>query len=109
MSIPHSRVAPAWRDALVAMAAATHHPANVVDWGDSSAICVEFECNRYLLATQVSKVRHEDPDAAGGWSVQLRARTSGGDELLARAESEWLSDALDVVLEKLHGAVSIDP
>lgn len=90
-------------DALTALAAATHRPANVVNTGAGYAIRVDFEYNRFLLAT------NHDVDGLSGdhaaverWTVRFfQAVADGRDEQLVRADHEWLVDAFDLVIAEL--------
>ncbi|MFC9515227.1 hypothetical protein ACFTSD_05835 [Nocardiaceae bacterium NPDC056970] len=89
-----------YADALVALAAATHRPANIVNLGETYAIRVEFELGRHLLATNDGG----DLSTGGGdgsWTVRLCGRSG---EVLAEADGEWLVDAFDAVIATLRSS-----
>lgn len=91
-----------YRDALVALAAATHRPANIVNLGEAYAIRVEFEFGRCLLATNDSgDLATEDGGGDGCWTVRLCGRSG---EVLAEADGEWLVDAFDTVVAQLRSS-----
>ncbi|PTR23507.1 hypothetical protein C8K36_10989 [Rhodococcus sp. OK519] len=92
-----------YADALTALAAATHRPANVVNTGAGYAIRVDFEYNRFLLATN-----HEVEGLSGDqasverWTVRFfQAVPDGGAEELVAAEHQWLADAFDQAIAEL--------
>lgn len=92
-----------YADALTALAATTHRPANVVNTGTGYAIRVDFEYNRYLLATNhvVAGLSGHD-ETAGRWLVRFfQASDAAEPELLVSAEHQWLVDAFDVVMAEL--------
>lgn len=91
-----------YADALVALAAATQRPANIVNLGGTYAIRVEFELGRYLLATNAGGDLATAADGAGGtWTVEFFGRS---DVRLAVADREWLVDAFDAVLNELRAS-----
>lgn len=51
-----------YNDALIALAAATHRPANVVNLFGEYAIRVDLEYNRFLLATNTAAGLSDRPD-----------------------------------------------
>ncbi|MFC9553842.1 hypothetical protein ACFTWF_23630 [Rhodococcus sp. NPDC056960] len=87
-----------YRDALTALAAATQRPANVVNTGAGYAIRVDFEFNRYLLASNAADGLDDSAEDASEWRVSLfQGGTDGtSDELLATAGHGWLVDAFDL-------------
>ena len=92
-----------YRDALVALATATQRPANIVNLGGRYAIRVDFEYNRYALATNSEGGLSSDVDAVDHWRVALFQRGgSGSDELLVEVFHEWLADAFDLSLDELR-------
>lgn len=92
-----------YTDALIALAAATHRPANIVNLHDRYAIRVDFEFNRYVLATNSEDGLTSDVDAIEAWHVAFFQLSEGAaDELLAEAEDEWLADAFDQALDCLR-------
>ncbi|CAM2775832.1 Immunity protein 63 domain-containing protein [Prescottella defluvii] len=94
-----------YNDALVTLAAATHRPANIVDVADGYAIRVDFEFNRYVLATNDRGGLTSDVDAIEVWSVAFYQQCdSAADELLAEASHEWLADAFDLALDSLRNS-----
>ncbi|MDH6280458.1 hypothetical protein M2284_001452 [Rhodococcus sp. LBL1] len=92
-----------YADALTVLAAATHRPANVVNTGAGYAIRVDFEYNRYLLATDhVVDGLSGDGAAASHWVVRFYQDSADADsELLVTAEREWLVDAFDLAMVEL--------
>ncbi|PTR28668.1 hypothetical protein C8K36_10329 [Rhodococcus sp. OK519] len=91
-----------YRDALVALAAATQRPANIVNLGGMYAIRVEFELSRYLLATNEGGDLSTTVDGGEGtWSVQFFGPS---DVRLAAADRKWLVDAFDAVIDELRAA-----
>lgn len=96
------RHAERYRDALVALAAATHRPANIVNLGETYAIRVEFELGRYLLATNDGgDLATEDGGGDGCWTVRLCGHRGG---VLAEADGEWLVDAFDAVVDQARSS-----
>jgi len=92
-----------YQDALITLATATHRPANIVNLGDRYAIRVDFEFNRYALATNSEEGLTADVDAIETWCVAFyQQHPSGADELLAEVTNEWLADAFDHSLEALR-------
>ncbi|QCQ94092.1 hypothetical protein E7742_21455 [Rhodococcus sp. SGAir0479] len=90
-------LAEVYRDEIRALALATQRPTSVIRHGQSSYLCVEFEFDRFLLATN-------SPDGELGlatrggadsdlWTVRVFDRPAR--RLLALERSEWLVDALD--------------
>lgn len=92
-----------YADALTALAAATHRPANVVNTGAGYAIRVDFEYNRYLLATNHSDDGLSDDAAAvDRWVVRIFQDSADADAVqLVAAEAEWLVDAFDRAIAEL--------
>ncbi|MCA1004554.1 hypothetical protein LCL87_02380 [Rhodococcus hoagii] len=97
-----------YNDALIALAAATHRPANIVNIIDRYAIRVDFEFNRYVLATNSDDGLTSDVDAIEAWHVAFfqQSDDEAADELLAEAEHEWLADAFDQALDALRCSVN---
>ncbi|RDI35541.1 hypothetical protein DEU38_10117 [Rhodococcus sp. AG1013] len=95
-----------YTDALIALAAATHRPANVVNTAGRYAIRVDFEFNRYVLATNAEDGLTNDIDAIEAWHVAFfqQSHSVTEDELLAEAENEWLADAFDQALDTLRNS-----
>lgn len=90
-------------DALIALAAATHRPANIVNTAGRYAIRVDFEFNRYVLATNSVDGLTGDVDAIEAWHVAIfQGADAAVDELLADAEHEWLADAFDQAIDALR-------
>ncbi|AVP70207.1 hypothetical protein A5N78_09310 [Prescottella equi] len=92
-----------YADALTALAAATHRPANVVNTGAGYAIRVDFEYNRFLLATNHEVDGLSDDHASvERWTVRFfQAVADGGAEELVSVECEWLVDAFDRAIAEL--------
>ncbi|GAB2636125.1 hypothetical protein ABI214_17435 [Prescottella soli] len=92
-----------YADALTVLATATHRPANVVNTGAGYAIRVDFEYNRYLLATDhVVEGLSGDTTAGSRWMVRFYQDSAGADpELLVTVEQEWLVDAFDLAMAEL--------
>lgn len=86
-----------YNDALIALAAATHRPANVVNLAGNYAIRVDLEYNRYVLAANTPQGLSDEPDASGSWLVRIFQTDLNGvqDTLLAEATDQWLIDAFD--------------
>ncbi|WP_419722046.1 hypothetical protein [Rhodococcus globerulus] len=93
-----------YNDALIALAAATQRPANVVNLAGDYAIRVDLEYSRYVLATNTAEGLSDETYPAGSWLVRIFQSQIGGlpDELLADATDEWLIDAFDSVLRRLE-------
>lgn len=93
-----------YRDALTALAAATQRPANVVNTGAGYAIRVDFEYNRYLLASNANEGLTDSIGDTSEWRVSLYQGVSDGtpDELLAAAEHAWLVDAFDLAFADIR-------
>ena len=93
-----------YNDALVALAAVTHRPANIVNAGDSYAIRVDLEYNRYVLATNTQQGLSDEPGISDSWLVRFYQTNVDGlsDQLLAEATHQWLIDAFDSALEHLE-------
>lgn len=93
-----------YNDALIALAAATQRPANVVNLTGSYAIRVDLEYNRYVVATNTPHGLSNEPDASGTWLVRFfQVDTDGAsDELLTEATNQWLIDAFDSALASLE-------
>ncbi|MFE4500166.1 hypothetical protein ACFRFQ_09890 [Rhodococcus sp. NPDC056743] len=93
-----------YNDALIALAAATQRPANVVNLAGGYAIRVDLEYNRYVLATNTPLGLSDETHDAGSWLVRFFQTRIGGlsDELLAEATDEWLIDAFDSVLNHIE-------
>lgn len=92
-----------YADALTVLAAATHRPASVVNTGAGYAIRVDFEYNRFLLATNHEVDGLSDAHAAADrWTVRFfQAAADGGADELVSAEHEWLVDAFDLAIAEL--------
>lgn len=97
------RYSETYNDALIALAAATQRPANVVNIAGNYAIRVDLEYNRYVIATNSTRGLTDDPDASDSWSVQfIQAHIDDvPDELLTEATHQWLVDAFDSALQAL--------
>ncbi|ANS25751.1 hypothetical protein JOJ86_001909 [Rhodococcus percolatus] len=93
-----------YRDALTALAAATQRPANVVNTGAGYAIRVDFEYNRYLLASNAADGLTDTVEDTSEWRVSLYQGVTDGtsDELLAAAEHAWLVDAFDLAFADIR-------
>jgi len=93
-----------YRDALTALAAATQRPANVVNTGAGYAIRVDFEYNRYLLASNAADGLTDAAEDTSEWRVSLYQGVTDGtsDELLAAAEHAWLVDAFDLAFADIR-------
>ncbi|WP_075836299.1 MULTISPECIES: hypothetical protein [unclassified Rhodococcus (in: high G+C Gram-positive bacteria)] len=93
-----------YNDALIALAAASQRPANIVNLAGEYAIRVDLEYNRYVVATNTPQGLSDEPDANGSWLVRIFQ--SGNDdaphELLTEATDQWLIDAFDSALEHLE-------
>lgn len=92
-----------YNDALIALAAASQRPANVINLAGEYAIRVDLEYNRYVVATNTPRGLSDEPDASGSWLVRIFQ--SGNDdtphELLTEAADQWLIDAFDSALRHL--------
>ena len=94
-----------YNDARMALAAATHRPADIVNLGGTYAIRVEFELDRYLLATNAGGDLSTEKDGGDGWwTIRFFGRIDGAHELLAAASGEWLVDAFDTVMAELRSS-----
>ncbi|QBJ95221.1 hypothetical protein ERC79_04055 [Rhodococcus sp. ABRD24] len=93
-----------YADALVALAAATHRPVNVVNADGEYAIRVDFAFGVYALATNSESGLSADPDAGEVWRVRFVGQREVGDELLSEARHEWLADAFDAALDEFRRA-----
>ncbi|WP_233365742.1 hypothetical protein [Rhodococcus globerulus] len=93
-----------YNDALIALAAATQRPANIVNIAGDYAIRVDLEYNRYAIATNTRRGLSDDPDASGTWLVRFFQTDIDGasDQLLAEATRQWLVDAFDSALQHLE-------
>jgi hypothetical protein len=93
-----------YNDALIALAAATQRPANIVNLADAYAIRVDLEYNRYVLATNTPQGLSNEPGVSGTWLVRFfQADIDGApDELLTEATDQWLIDAFDSALASLE-------
>lgn len=92
-----------YADALTALATATHRPANVVNTGSGYAIRVDFEYNRYLLATNhvVNGLSGYD-ESSDRWMVRFyQGSDSAEPEVLVTTEHQWLVDAFDLAMAEL--------
>jgi hypothetical protein len=89
---------------LIALAAATQRPANVVNLAGGYAIRVDLEYNRYVLATNTPLGLSDEIYGTGPWLVRIFQTQSSvlPDELLAEATDEWLVDAFDSVIGQLE-------
>lgn len=89
---------------MIALAAATQRPANVVNLAGDYAIRVDLEYSRYVLATNTARGLPDGTCVAGSWLVRIFQSQNGGlsDELLANATDEWLIDAFDSALGNLE-------
>jgi len=92
-----------YADALATLAAATHRPTNVVNYGDDYAIRVEFAFGRYLLATNTEAGLSDDPDVVAWWMVRFFDLP---DDVTPVHESRahWLVDAFDDAVDALRSA-----
>jgi len=102
--VPRSREhADHYADALTALATATHRPANVVNTGSGYAIRVDFEYNRYLLATNhVVDGLSGDDAAADTWVVRFYQDSAAEEsEVLVTTQHQWLVDAFDLAIVEL--------
>lgn len=90
-------------DALIALAAASHRPANVVNLAGEYAIRVDLEYNRYVLATNTPRGLANEPDASGTWLIHIfqASQDDVPHELLTEASDPWLIDAFDSALRNL--------
>ncbi|PVX59718.1 hypothetical protein [Rhodococcus globerulus] len=93
-----------YNDALIALAAATQRPTNVVNLDGSYAIRVDLEYNRYVVATNTARGLSDEPDTNGSWLVRIfRSDLAGlSDELLTESTAAWLIDAFDSALARLE-------
>lgn len=92
-----------YADALTALATATHRPANVVNTGSGYAIRVDFEYNRYLLATNhvVNGLSGYD-ESSDRWMVRFYQDSDSAEpEVLVTTEHQWLVDAFDLAMAEL--------
>lgn len=92
-----------YADALTALATATHRPANVVNTGSGYAIRVDFEYNRYLLATNhvVNGLSGYD-ETSDRWMVRFYQDSDSAEpEVLVTTEHQWLVDAFDLAIVEL--------
>ncbi|WP_433607514.1 hypothetical protein [Prescottella agglutinans] len=92
-----------YADALTVLATVTHRPANVVNTGVGYAIRVDFEYNRYLLATDHAVDGLSGAAAtASHWVVRFYQDSADAEpEVLVTAEGEWLVDAFDLAMVEL--------
>ncbi|TSD50424.1 hypothetical protein FFI94_016785 [Rhodococcus sp. KBS0724] len=99
-----SKYSETYNDALIALAAATQRPANVVNLAGGYAIRVDLEYNRYVLATNTPLGLSDEIYGTGPWLVRIFQTQSSvlPDELLAEATDEWLVDAFDSVIGQLE-------
>jgi hypothetical protein len=93
-----------YNDALIALAAVTQRPANIVNLAGVYAIRVDLEYNRYLLATNTARGLSDEPDTSGSWTVRIYQTTieTVPDTLLTEAADSWLVDAFDAALAHLE-------
>jgi hypothetical protein len=93
-----------YNDALIALAAVTQRPANIVNLAGFYAIRVDLEYNRYLLATNTDRGLSDEPDTTGSWTVRIFQADieSVPDALLTEAADSWLVDAFDSALAHLE-------
>ncbi|WP_257012994.1 hypothetical protein [Rhodococcus sp. ACPA4] len=93
-----------YNDALIALATATHRPANVVNLAGDYAIRVDLEYNRYVLATNTGRGLSDEPDTSGSWTVRVFQTNIASipDTLLGEAADPWLVDAFDSALTRLE-------
>lgn len=98
------KYAEVYNDALIALAAATQRPANIVNLGDAYAIRVDLEYNRYVVATNTPHGLSNEPGISGTWLVRFfQADIDGAPgELLTEATNQWLIDAFDTALTSLE-------
>lgn len=98
------RYAEKYNDALMALAAVTHRPANIVNVAGSYAIRVDLEYNRYVLATNTHQGLTDEPAFSDRWLVRFFQTSTDGlsDGLLSEATHQWLIDAFDSALESLE-------
>ncbi|NMM85588.1 hypothetical protein B2J88_14615 [Rhodococcus sp. SRB_17] len=101
LTVKHSET---YNDALIALAAATHRPASVVNVAGDYAIRVDLEYNRYVVATNTRLGLSDEPESSDSWRVRfIQANIAGeSDQLLAEASHQWLIDAFDSALESLE-------
>ncbi|NRI69842.1 hypothetical protein FEZ60_30450 [Rhodococcus sp. MS16] len=92
-----------YNDALIALAAASQRPANVVNLAGEYAIRVELEYSRYVVATNTPGGLADEPDASGTWLVRIfhAGNDDAPHELLTEATDQWLIDAYDSALRHL--------
>lgn len=92
-----------YNDALIALATATHRPANVVNVAGNYCIRVDFEYNRYLIAGNTG-AGLSDQRGSEIWSIRIYEAdaSSSDDRLLAEASHQWLVDAYDAAWEALE-------
>lgn len=93
-----------YNDALIALAAVTHRPANIVNAAGAYAIRVDLEYNRYVVATNTQQGLSDEPDTSDSWLVRFFQTNIDGlsDQLLAESTHQWLIDAFDSALEHLE-------
>ncbi|WP_258957180.1 hypothetical protein [Rhodococcus globerulus] len=93
-----------YNDALIALAAATQRPTNVVNLDGIYAIRVDLEYSRYVVATNSPRGLSDEPDANGSWLVCIYRSDLAGvsDELLVESTAAWLIDAFDSALARLE-------
>lgn len=93
-----------YQDALVALAAASQRPVNVVNLDGIYAIRVDLEYNRHVLATNSPEGLWDEPDISGSWWVRIvqTDEDGTGDALLSEATNPWLIDAFDSAVEQLE-------
>ncbi len=92
-----------YQDALVALAAASQRPVNVVNLDGVYAIRVDLEYNRHVLATNSPQGLWDEPDVNGSWRVRiLHVGGDGTHALLSEATNPWLIDAFDSAVERLE-------
>ncbi|WP_092808368.1 hypothetical protein [Rhodococcus globerulus] len=93
-----------YNDALIALAAVTQRPANIVNLAGVYTIRVDLEYNRYLLATNTARGLSDEPDTSGSWTVRIYQTNieTVPDALLTEATDSWLVDAFDAALAHLE-------
>ncbi|GAC69949.1 hypothetical protein [Gordonia soli] len=90
-----------YADARNALSVVTGRPTSIVPLGDDTAVRVEFEYSRYLLAV-VDAHGRTDSDQWTRWHVTINQKSDGAaDSVIAEATSAWLIDAYDAAIAEV--------